>query len=246
MTVLQGSPSHALPWLRPYRSTGRVEVFHVDLTHDGEREVLAGRWLCKEEQVRSERFLYAHPRRQYLLCRAAVRAVLCEALGCENGQLTIGSSEFGKPHASVSGRRVVAEFNVSHSGSHGLIAFSHRGRVGVDVEERRFRPNLPGLVSTVFGAEEQARLAGLRGQQWLDAFLGFWTTKEALAKGWGMGLRTDFSRFQAPRAIRNGEASGIFSNPSVSKAAWWVEDIGDSTLAAAVAYEIVSDTVGGD
>lgn len=207
---------------------------------------MAEKWLCNEEQSRSERFLYAHPRRQYVLCRAALRAVLCDALGCENPELTIGISEFGKPHALVAGRRVLVEFNVSHSGSHGLIALSHQGRVGVDVEERRFRENLPGLVGTVFGVQEQARLAGLQGQQWLDAFLGFWTIKEALAKGWGMGLRTDFSRFQVPCSIRNGEATGVFSNPGVSKARWWVEDIGTPTFAAAVAYEIDSDSSRGN
>lgn len=202
---------------------------------------MARKWLRSEELRRSERFLYDHPRRQYLLCRAAVRAVLCDALGCENPDLTIGFSEFGKPHALVSGGRAPVEFNVSHSGSHGLIALSHQGRVGVDVEERRFRHNLAGLVGAVFGVEEQARLASLQGEQWLDAFLGLWTIKEALAKGWGMGLRTDFSRFQAPRSIRRGEATGVFSNPGVSRASWWVEAIGNSTLAAALAYEIDPD-----
>lgn len=207
---------------------------------------MARGWLAAEEQRRSERFLYDRPRRQYLLCRSAVRALLCDALGCENRDLTIGFSEFGKPHALVAGRSVAVEFNVSHSGSQGLIALSHRGRVGVDVEERRPRNNLEGLVESVFGPRERAILTGLQGKEWLDTFLSFWTIKEALAKAWGMGLRTDFTRFQVPCSILNGEATGVFSSPGVSKASWWVEDIGDSTLAAAVAYEIDSETGGGD
>ena len=107
-------------------------------------------------------------------------------------------------------KRASIYFNISHSGAHGLIALSREGRVGVDVEERRSRDSLPGLVGTVFGPREQDVLAGLEGRRWLEAFLRFWTIKEALAKAWGTGLHTDFSGFQAPPEILGGERTGVF------------------------------------
>ena len=231
-----------LRWWSPYRSSGPIKVFHVDLTPDSGREAAAWTLLDAGERQRCDRFLYPAPRRQYVLCRAALRAVLCVALGCDNGELTFEFSEYGKPIPLVGGARVTMDCNISHSGSHGLVALSHRGRVGVDVEERRPRKNLEELVETVFGPQEQALLSRLEGQRWLDAFLTFWTSKEALAKAWGMGLRTDFSKFQVPPEMLRGERTGLFRCPRISNATWRLEYIGCDDLAAAVAYERDQET----
>lgn len=233
----RGLEGDALRWWRSHPSAGPITVFHVALTPHSGREAAAWSLLDTGERQRCRRFLYPAPRRQFLLCRAALRAVLCVALGCGNTELTFELSEYGKPIPLVRGNRVAMHCNVSHSGSHGLVAFSHRGRVGVDVEERRPRKNLEGLVETVFGPQERAILSGLDGQRWLDMFLTFWTGKEALAKAWGMGLRTDFSTFQVPAEMLRGERTGLFRCPRISNAAWRLEDIGDDDLAAAVAYE---------
>lgn len=204
--------------------------------HSG-REAAAWRLLCDEERQRCGRFLYAGSRRQFALCRAALRAVLCEELGCRNRELSFEFSEYGKPIPLVQGTHVPIHCNVSHSGGHGLVAVSVRGRVGVDVEERRPRKNLRELVESVFGPQEQALLARLEGRRWLDTFLTFWTAKEALAKAWGMGLRTDFSTFQVPPEMLRGERTGLFRCPRITNATWRLEDIGCDDLAAAVAYE---------
>ena len=226
-----------LRWWSSYRGSGPIKVFRIALTPDSGREAAAWNLLDTGERQRCRRFLYPAPRRQFLLCRAALRAVLCVALDCDNGELTFEFSRYGKPIPLVGGDRVPMHCNVSHSGSHGLVALSHRGRVGVDVEERRPRKNLEGLVETVFGPQERALLAGLEGQSWLDTFLAFWTGKEALAKAWGMGLRTDFSTFQVPPEMLRGERTGLFRCPRITNATWRLEDIGCDELAAAVAYE---------
>ena len=233
----RGLPGDDLRWWSPYCSPDPVEVFHVVLVPHSEREAAAWTLLDTEERRRCRRFLYAAPRRQFILSRAALRAVLCVALGCDNGELTFEFSRYGKPIPLVGGDRVALHCNISHSGSHGLVALSQRGRVGVDVEERRPRKNLEDLVETVFGPEEQALLARLQGKRWLDTFLGFWTAKEALAKAWGMGLRTDFSTFQVPPEMLRGERTGLFRCPRLSEATWRLENIGNTDLAAAVAYE---------
>ena len=235
----QGGPraGDGLRWWRSFRSSGPVEVFRVDLTPHSGREAAAWSLLDAAERRRCRRFLYPAPRRQFVLSRAALRAVLCVGLGCDNGELAFEFSRYGKPIPLVGGDRVTMHCNISHSGSHGLVALSHRGRVGVDVEERRPRKNLEELVETVFGPEEQALLTRLQGRRWLDTFLLFWTGKEALAKAWGMGLRTDFSTFQVPPEMLRGERTGLFRCPRITNATWRLEDIGCDELAAAVAYE---------
>lgn len=234
---LQGTRADTARSWRFFRSTGSVVVFHVDLTPHSQREATAWEWLSSEERQRWGRFVYPGPGRRYTLCRAAVREILCVQLGFDNRELTFESSEFGKPYAVAQGKRASVDFNISHSGGHGLVAFSQLGRVGVDVEDRGLRRDLGGVVKTVFGPREQALLAGLDGERWLDAFLDLWTVKEALAKGWGMGLGTDFSRFEAPPEMLEGGTTGVFRSARLSDSAWLVERIGNAEFAAAVAYE---------
>ena len=72
--------------------------------------------------------------------------LLCTELDCRNDHLSFGVSEHGKPFARIRGLEAPISFNVSHSGVHGLIAVSPRGRIGVDVEEPTSRRNLDLLI----------------------------------------------------------------------------------------------------
>ena len=150
-------------WWRRYRETGDSVVIHVDLTQQAARSAAALAWLDQTERVRWHRYRYARPRREFGLCRAALRATLCSRLGCDNHELAFGTAQHGKPVALVRGRPAPISFNVSHSGSHGLIALAPEGRIGVDVEERRSRPDPDGPIRTVFAPAERAELAAARG-----------------------------------------------------------------------------------
>ena len=149
-------------WWSTFREVGDVVVLHVDLTPDAARESEAASWLSHEERERCSRFLYDGPRRRFALCRAALRAVLCETLGCCNGELAIGEQEFGKPYAALGGEMAPVSFNVSHSGDHGLIAYAPDGWLGVDVEERAPRADLDGLMESALSPAEREELARWR------------------------------------------------------------------------------------
>ncbi len=130
-------------------------------------------------------------------------------------------------------------FNVSHSGKHGLIAFKTKGRIGVDVEVRRAREDFDGLIQTVFGTQERLELSVLTGEPRLRLFYELWTIKEALVKALGDGLYIDFSQFQAPPGMRRGEPEGVFRFPHLPTLAWRVENLGNEDFAAALAYEVI-------
>ena len=123
-------------WWRPFTRAGDADVVHVELTPHVAREAAALAWLDEGERSRRERFRHAGRRRQYTLCRAALRAILCGRLGCANEVLSFGEEGRGKPVALLSGNPAPVSFSVSHSGIHGLIAVALAGRLGVDVEER--------------------------------------------------------------------------------------------------------------
>ena len=224
---------------RPFRTVGGADVVHVDLTPHAQREASAFARLDGEERARWERFRYDGPRRRFALCRAALRALLCERLGCANERLRFAATEHGKPIAFVDGAAQRAAFNVSHSGAHGLIALAPEGRVGVDVEERAPRRDMETLIRAVLTPDEQALLVGLDERGKIDAFYDLWTIKEALLKAFGIGHAFGMRRIEAPLAMRQGAAGGVFRFPNAPGAEWRVERIGAEEFAAAVALEAV-------
>ena len=224
-------------WWRPFTQLDGAAVVHVDLEPNEANERLAWGWLDAAERHRADRFQHVGARRRYVLCRASLRSLLCRALDCGNQHLAFGAAEHGKPFVIVDGIDAPFDFNVSHSGRHGLIALSPRGRVGVDVEERVQQPNLDVLIGAVLGPHEQAEVAAASGRRKLQLFLDLWTMKEALSKAQGMGLSLDVSSFEIPEDLRNGTRSGVFRLPHMPDVAWRLENIGTGRFAAAVAHE---------
>jgi len=229
-------------WWRPFKLVGEATVIHVDLSPNAAREAEALGWLDESEQSRSRRFQFAGPRRRFGLCRAALRAILCRRLGCENGQLAFEESRHGKPFATVGGTPVPDSFNVSHSGDHGLIAFAPAGRLGVDIEERVAHRNLDLLVETVLGEQEQALLARTRGEARTHLFFKLWTMKEALIKAHGMGMALDPSRVQIPSAMLGGTTQSTLQSPEIPGVRWRLDDLSNEQFAAAVAHELGVET----
>lgn len=234
------------PWWRPFRRAGGADVVHVDLTPHVAREAAALAWLDEEERSRRERFRHAGRRRQYTLCRAALRAILCGRLGCGNEELSVVESERGKPHALLRGAPAPVSSSVSHSGVHGLLAVARDGRLGVDVEERVARRDLDALMEAVLTPEERAEIVAAGAGERSGRFYGIWTIKEALVKALGTGLQLDIAGFAVPVAMRRGVTAGEFRFPHLPAVTWRVESLGNEHFAAAVAHERVprSDPVG--
>ncbi len=185
-------------------SVGDVEVFHVDLSDRADIEDAAVGWLSGAELARRERFVHSPARRQFTICRAYVRLLLTQRLGCHRRELDFSLGQFGKPSALVRGGLAPLEFNVSHSGSHGLIALSTARPIGIDLEEKR-----PGLAfldisESVFSNEERALLRGRSAEQVMRLFYRVWTLKEAVIKSVGRGFSLDPKTFALPLQLLRG------------------------------------------
>ena len=225
-------------WWTPYQEIGDIAVAHINLTPHPEHEALAFSLLDDEERSRCRKFEHPAARRRFVLCRAALRTILCDELGCTNGVLSFGELRYGKPIALVNGEAARVGFNVSHSGRHGLIAVAPEGRLGVDVEQRTARRDFDRLIEAAFGPNEQADLKLERRRGEFQLFFKLWTVKEALIKALGTGLSLDPSEFEVPPAMRLGGAASTFRFPQVPEVRWQVEDIGNEQFAAALAFDV--------
>ena len=195
-------------------------------------------WLHENELEDSCNYVHLSARRRFVLCRGALRAILCGNLGCDNERLTFGEHRYGKPFALVDAIRAQISFNVSHSGSHGLIAVAPGGQLGVDVEELATRRDFDRLIEAAFGPNEQSELKLERVRGEFRLFFKLWTVKEALIKALGTGLSLDPAAFEAPEEIRRGETVGTFWFPQVPSVRWRVVDIGNEEFAAALAFAV--------
>lgn len=233
--------SRAEPWWDVYLRTNTLQVYRVNLAPNEYLQALAYSSLDDEERVRWQNY-FPDARRRFALCRSALRAILCRELGCANHELHFGASSYGKPYAIIGGFHSQVDFNVSHSGNHGLIALGRGYRLGIDVEEFTPKRELRGLIEAVMGPEEQAELAELPEFEGLCRFYRLWTCKEALVKALGTGFSTDISRFQVPASLRWGQNVSIFRFPGDSDVSWRLEYLGNEHYAAALAYEILPDS----
>ena len=227
----------AVCWYSPFKIVDTATVVHVDLRENPAYEAAAIGWLNDDERERRQRFLYGGSRRRFARCRAALRAIPCNRLGCENKRLEFETAEHGKPIALVDGMPISVSFNVSHSGEHGLIAVAPEGRLGVDVEERVAHRNMDLLIDGVFGPSEQAELASTRGGDKIHLFFRLWTIKEALIKALGTGFSLDPSTFEVPSEMFGGEMKFAMKLPPTPEVNWQVEDLGNERFAAAIAQE---------
>jgi phosphopantetheine--protein transferase-like protein len=171
----------------PFVSPGAVRVFSVDLDQPTDVVAHLDLLLPPREHRASARIRVA---------RASTRIVLANALGIEPDQLSISRqcSHCGHP---AHGRPTVAgddriSFNMSHSGSFGVIAIAADDvTVGVDVEEVRVRHRLDALAQRVLNDDEHAAWLLLDdADERLRSFLQVWTAKEAYLKALGIGIAT--------------------------------------------------------
>lgn len=227
------------PWWAPLAESGCTTVVHVNLSACTDHEARALALLDDGERARWARFRYPGPRRRFALCRAALRTILADRLGCPAGRLSFAAAELGKPFCLLDREPAPISFNVSHSGSHGLIAFAPEGRVGVDVEERFDRRYLDELIDTVLSREERSEIQGLPQDVRLSAFLRFWTIKEAIIKAIGSGHSLDVAEIETPESMRRGARTGVFQSPLLPAATLSLKDLGNQDFAAALAYEVV-------
>ena len=160
---------------------------------------------------------------------------------CENSQLSFTPSSQDKPTALVDLEPVSFNFNVSHSDVHGLLAFSRRGRVGVDVEHRSFRHDIDGEIRKVFSEKEQTLLAAAKGESKKDLFFRLWTIKESLIKATGDGFRLDTASFSVPEALIRGSSHARFQFPHLPELDWEIVNLETNQFAAAMAREVPRD-----
>jgi 4'-phosphopantetheinyl transferase len=182
--------------------------------------------LSTSERVRAGRLKRPQDRERSSQAYCAVRRIMALQLGVDPRGLEFDTTTVGKPFLARPVRNL--EFNLSHSGRHGLIAVANDRSVGVDIEVRRPMSDLLGVALQIATPHEAKRLKQLPTSQVHSTFFDLWSRKEAVLKALGLGFLVD------PREVEVGIGPGR-SYVNFHERIWTVENlpIGSSVTAAA-------------
>jgi 4'-phosphopantetheinyl transferase len=212
------------------------DVIHVWPVHlDSAEEIVTAfdQFLSLDEATRADRFRYAHLRKRYVLGRGALRLLIAHYLNTPAQRISFEYGKYGKPRI----RDSHVQFNVSHSDSIALLAFSQVCELGIDVEKFRPISNAEGLAQRFFCPEEAADLRSVPVHERDNAFLTCWTRKEAYIKAVGDGLCLPLDSFRV--TFRRGDLVCItlLANTEDVSETWELHDLGvPPHYAAALAY----------
>ncbi len=188
-----------------------VSIWCLTLSHRGVDDAL----LSDAERVRASRFLRDQDRNRWVAARAGLRRVLALETGQDAASLEFALTAHGKP--TLQGERIF--FNVSHSGSLGIIATSAHSPLGVDIESGARLTELDGLAEIVMSPTERQSFNRLDVPRRRQAFLRLWTRKEAVLKADGRGLSLD------PTALSVGFDHASTIRLELDGTAWTILDL---------------------
>ena len=168
-----------------------VRIWLIDL--DAPDADAGAALLSSDETARAARFVFDSHRRRFVAGRAALRRILGAEVGRSPETLVFEYNPAGKPSLTSDGATAV-HFNLSHSDQWALVAATHIGPVGVDIEKRRPLEDVLRLAQTAFSRNELEELRSLAPSGREDAFFAGWTRKEAYIKARGdrLALLGDF------------------------------------------------------
>ena len=138
--------------------------------------------LQQEERVKSDSFTKDEDRNRYMLGKIYVRKILANYLKTEPQNLGFKYSDRQKP---ILENHPMTNFNISHSGDYIIIGLANKWSVGVDIELMDPHIDLYNLIIECMSTTEVSVI--LNSEMPRQTFYKYWTRKEALLKGIGIG-----------------------------------------------------------
>lgn len=153
------------------------------------------KFLSPEEQARAQRFYFERDRNCSVIARGVLRSLLSHYCALDPEQIALHYNEFGKPELTSTDLPSPLYFNLSHSHTTIVYAFTYINRIGIDIEYMRTNVEYEELAQHYFSPAEKTQLQAVPGAQKMQAFFAGWTRKEAYIKARGKGLSIPLDSF---------------------------------------------------
>lgn len=191
----------SLPPQLPTLEADEVQVWRVSLARSAPVVFTLRQLLSLTEQARADRFHFKIDCERFTIARACLRTILGRYLQTDPAEIEFNYGEYGKPQlATVNGDSSQLKFNLAHSYSWALYAFTLGREIGVDIE--RISPALATeeIAKRFFSTLELELLNRVPSHVRHEAFFNCWTRKEAFLKAKGLGLSLPLNQFDVTLA----------------------------------------------
>lgn len=131
------------------------------------------------------------------MVRSALRQILANETNSDPLSVSFAANPYGKPSLPADANPYDLHFNVSHSGTIGLIAVARVVEIGIDIEQMRPELDPQVIFPQAFSRDEIRHLESLSGEAQKNAFYRCWVRKEAAVKATGLGLSCPLDGFSA-------------------------------------------------
>lgn len=173
--------------------------------------------LSEEELARADRFHFDRDRLVYTAAHALCRGLLSAATGAPSRDWRFSIGSHGKPEVLVPSGNPRLRVNISHTRGLAAVALVVEHDIGIDVEWLDRQPHVDELAERMFAEQERQQLAAIPDAERTEAFLRFWTLKEAYVKAIGKGLSQPLDAF-----FFELDRPGIhFADPTADDPALW-------------------------
>ena len=199
---------------------GEVHIWSVNLDPPAERVEALGRALAQDEWDRANRFRFDRHRRQYVVGRGALRALLSAYTGTRPELIRFTYGPRGKPFLEGSGDLL---FNLSNSDERALVGFVRGREIGMDIEYLKPMPDCEQIAERFFSESERVVLRGIPKESKEEAFFNCWTRKEAYLKAVGEGLAAPLDSFDVTLAPGEPPRMLTLRGDADAAARWWLE-----------------------
>lgn len=192
-------------------NNGEVDIWVADLDGVGTEMERLGGLLDRGEADRAARFRSDVARNRFTVKHAIRRLVLAEYLEQPPEEIAFLNADGRKPEVTDPSPEPLG-FNESASGGLAAYAVARGMELGVDIEEVRSVPDAAEIVERFGSRVDAAAYGRLPKPDRNNAFLRWWTAKEAFVKAIGSGLDQGLDRFSvsfpSPDGIRLLDVGG--------------------------------------
>jgi 4'-phosphopantetheinyl transferase len=205
--------------------TDELHVWRASLERSAEVTAALRTVLSDDERERAARFYLPQHGARYVVGRGLLRVLLAAYLGIRAEEVEFVYGEHGKPLLRAAERAVW--FNLAHSGTEAVYAFSASAEVGVDIELLDMERSHGRVAERFFAPREVDSLHSLPPELQPQAFLHGWTRKEAFIKARGDGLSLPLNSFEVTLAPRAAPAVLRTAWSATEPAEWSVIDLSE-------------------
>lgn len=206
-------------------NVGEVHIWRVCLDQSESTIEVLTRILSDEEKKRAVGFLFTNDRKRFIACRAILKLILGRYLKLDPNQVYFSYSSKEKPLISKSINTQNLQFNLSHSDTLALYAFTLCHEIGIDVEKIINIPEIDQIVMRFFSAGEYRIYRALTERKKKELFFKYWTRKEAFAKAIGEGLTIPLEKLDVSNVTNKTVKTFVFEGFPQNSSQWHIHDL---------------------